>query len=47
MAPLCDWVRQGKLRAADFITHEFPVERITDAIEAVRTGEALKVLLRY
>jgi D-arabinose 1-dehydrogenase-like Zn-dependent alcohol dehydrogenase len=24
MEPLCDWVRQGKLRAADFITHEFP-----------------------
>ena len=47
MEPLCDWVRQGKLRAADFITHEFPVERIADAIEAVRTGEALKVLLRY
>jgi threonine dehydrogenase-like Zn-dependent dehydrogenase len=47
MEPLCDWVREGKLRAADFITHEFPVERIADAIEAVRTGEALKVLLRY
>jgi len=45
--PLCDWVRQGKLRAADFISHEFPVERIADAIEAVRTGESLKVLLRY
>ena len=47
MEPLCAWVRQGKLRAADFITHEFPVERIAEAIEAVRGGEALKVLLRY
>ena len=47
MEPLCDWVRQGKLRAADFITGEFPVERIADAIEAVRGGETLKVLLRY
>jgi threonine dehydrogenase-like Zn-dependent dehydrogenase len=47
MEPLCDWVRQGKLRAADFITHEFPVERIAEAVEAVRGGEALKVLLRY
>ena len=47
MEPLCDWVRQGKLRAADFITHEFAVERIAEAIEAVRGGEALKVLLRY
>ena len=47
MEPLCAWVRQGQLRAADFITHEFPVERIAEAIEAVRSGEALKVLLRY
>ena len=47
MGPLCDWVRREKLRAADFITHEFQVERIAEAIEAVRTGEALKVVLRY
>jgi threonine dehydrogenase-like Zn-dependent dehydrogenase len=47
MEPLCDWVRQGKLRGADFITHEFPVEQIANAIEAVRGGEALKVVLRY
>jgi threonine dehydrogenase-like Zn-dependent dehydrogenase len=47
MEPLCDWVRQGKLRAADFITHEFPVERIAEAVDAVCGGEALKVLLRY
>jgi threonine dehydrogenase-like Zn-dependent dehydrogenase len=47
MEPLCAWVRQANLHAADFITHEFPVERIADAIEAVRGGEALKVLLQY
>jgi threonine dehydrogenase-like Zn-dependent dehydrogenase len=47
MEPLCEWVRQGKLRPADFITHEFPMERIAEAIDAVRGGEALKVLLRY
>jgi threonine dehydrogenase-like Zn-dependent dehydrogenase len=47
LEPLCDWVRQGKLRASDFITHEFPVERIGEAVETVRGGEALKVLLRY
>jgi Zn-dependent alcohol dehydrogenase len=35
------------LRAADFITHEFPVERIAEAVDAVCGGEALKVLLRY
>jgi threonine dehydrogenase-like Zn-dependent dehydrogenase len=47
MEPLCEWVRAGKLRAAEFITHEFPVERIAEAVEAVNGGEALKVLLRY
>ena len=47
MQPLCEWVRQGKLPAAEFITHEFPVERIAEAVEAVLGGEALKVVLRY
>ena len=47
MEPVCDWVRRGQLRADEFITHEFPLERINDAIQAVRSGEALKVLLRY
>ena len=47
MEPLCDWVGQGKLRAADFITHEFPVERIAEGMEAVRGGEALDVFLHY
>jgi threonine dehydrogenase-like Zn-dependent dehydrogenase len=45
--PLCDWIRQGRLIAEEFITHEFPVARIGDALSAVRRGEAIKVLLRY
>jgi threonine dehydrogenase-like Zn-dependent dehydrogenase len=45
--PLCDWIRAGRLRPEDFITHEFPVERINDALEAVRRGEVVKALLRY
>jgi threonine dehydrogenase-like Zn-dependent dehydrogenase len=45
--PLCEWIRQGKLQASDFITHEFPVERITEALAAVRSGEVIKALLRY
>jgi 2-desacetyl-2-hydroxyethyl bacteriochlorophyllide A dehydrogenase len=47
MEPLCDWIRGGQLRAADFITHEFPVEKIGEALAAVATGQSLKVLLRY
>jgi threonine dehydrogenase-like Zn-dependent dehydrogenase len=45
--PLCEWIRQGSLRASDFITHEFSVERITDALAAVRSGEVIKALLWY
>jgi threonine dehydrogenase-like Zn-dependent dehydrogenase len=45
--PLCDWIRTDKLNAEEFITHEFPVERINDALEAVKRGEVIKALLRY
>ncbi len=44
---LSNWVRQGRLGADEFVTHEFPVERITDALAAVRTGEPVKCLLRF
>ncbi|MBT3201120.1 MAG: zinc-binding dehydrogenase [Phycisphaerales bacterium] len=46
-APLCDWIREGKLTAAEFITHEFPLEQINDALDAVKRGEVIKVLMRY
>jgi len=29
--PLCEWIRQGKLEAAEYVTHRFPVEQIADA----------------
>lgn len=45
--PLCDLVRRGKLAARDFVTHEFPVERIGEALAAVARGEVLKCLLHY
>jgi len=47
MEPLCEWIRDGKIAAAEFVTHEFPVERINDALEAVAGGTVLKALLRY
>ena len=47
MEPLCEWIRQGKLTAAEFVTHEFPVEQINDALAAVKSGQVLKCLLRY
>ncbi len=45
--PLCDWIREGKLKIEDFMTHEFTLERINDALDAVKAGEVIKALIRY
>jgi len=45
--PLCELVRQGRLSAAELVTHEFPLQRIGEALEAVASGEVLKCVLRY
>ena len=45
--PLCQWIREGKIRAEEFITHEFALEEIQGALEAVKNGEIIKALLRY
>jgi threonine dehydrogenase-like Zn-dependent dehydrogenase len=44
---LSEWVRQGQLRADEFVTHEFPVTQIGAALAAVRSGEVVKCLLRF
>ena len=45
--PLCEWIRQGKISAAEFLTHEFPMEEVARAMEQVKTGSVIKALLRY
>ncbi|HYW79527.1 MAG TPA: zinc-binding dehydrogenase [Thermoguttaceae bacterium] len=45
--PLCEWIRQGKLTADEFLTHEFPVEQVVEAFEQVKSGTVIKALLRY
>lgn len=45
--PLCEWLRAGKLKAEDFISAEFPIAQINDAIETAKAGLAIKTLLRY
>ena len=45
--PLCEWIRQGKLSAAEFVTHEFAIEQVGEAISAVRGGDVVKCLLRF
>jgi len=45
--PLCQWIRQGKISAAEYITHDFPLEQVGDALAAVGRGEVIKAVLRY
>ena len=45
--PLCQWIREGKLTASQFVTHTYPVEQVAAAVAAVRTGEVVKCLLRF
>jgi S-(hydroxymethyl)glutathione dehydrogenase / alcohol dehydrogenase len=42
---LVNLVRRGKMRLEGLVTHEFPLERVNDAIAALRSGEAARVLL--
>ena len=44
---LCQWIREGKLTSADFITHRFPLEKIADAFAAVRERKVIKALIEY
>lgn len=44
---LCDWVRQGKLSASEFITHRFSIDQIGEALDEVRGRKVVKALLRY
>jgi threonine dehydrogenase-like Zn-dependent dehydrogenase len=46
-AVLEEHLRRGDLKAAEFVTHEFPVERIAEALAAVRQGDVVKCLLRF
>jgi threonine dehydrogenase-like Zn-dependent dehydrogenase len=46
-AVLEEHLRRGDLKATEFVTHEFPVKRVADALAAVRQGEVIKCLLRF
>ena len=45
--PLCEWLRTGKLKAEDFVSTEYPIAQINEAIETAKSGLAIKTLLRY
>jgi threonine dehydrogenase-like Zn-dependent dehydrogenase len=45
--PLCKWIDSGKLSHQEFISVEYPINQINQAIEQSRTGETIKTLLRF
>lgn len=45
--PLCEWISQGKLSHTEFLSAEFPISKIEEALELARSGRALKTLLRF
>ena len=45
--PLCAWIEQGRLDYRPFVSVEFPVAEIGQAIDLLATREASKIFLRY
>ena len=45
--PLCAWIQQGVLRSEDFLSAEYPIDKIGEAIALAGSGRALKTLLRF
>ncbi len=45
--PLSAWIREGTLRADEFLSAEYPIEEINAALENAATGKPLKTLLRF
>jgi len=45
--PLCEWIRQGLLDPAEFISAELPIAQIEQALRLSDTGRTLKTLLRF
>jgi L-iditol 2-dehydrogenase len=38
-------VRQGHVRLMDLVTHRFPLERIAEALDTLRSGDAIRVVV--
>ena len=44
---LCAWIEQGLLVYRPFLSAEFPVTAVDQAIDLLATREASKIFLRY
>lgn len=45
--PICNWIREGKLKADDFLTHRFPISEINSALKAIKDGSLIKSILTF
>ncbi len=45
--PLIDWIRSKKLSYKDFVSAEFPIQNIHEALEYARVKRPIKILFRY
>lgn len=45
--PLIDWILAGKLSHTEFVSAEFPIRQINQAIELAKTGQPVKTILRF
>ena len=45
--PLCEWIESGLLSYREFISVEYPITQVKQAIEQSRTGETIQTLLRF
>jgi threonine dehydrogenase-like Zn-dependent dehydrogenase len=45
--PLCEWIEAGKLSHREFISVEYPITQINQAIELSKSGQTIKTLLRF
>ena len=47
MKTLSHWINEGKLKASEFVSHRFQMDRIDEAFEAVKNGKVIKALLTF
>jgi S-(hydroxymethyl)glutathione dehydrogenase/alcohol dehydrogenase len=37
--------RQGRIKLAELVTHRFPLERINEALDILRSGAAIRIVI--
>jgi threonine dehydrogenase-like Zn-dependent dehydrogenase len=45
--PLCEWISRGKLDYREFVSAEFRIQDIKEALEYAMAGESIKTMLRW